>query len=153
MTIVAARLPSWLLSLFLGVALIRWLPGVSVTLVSTVKQILLLAALGTTFVYVLRRGVLLPHGLWGPIGFLTLAVLATPGVVQSDVTAVQGIVVDFAKGVGFVWCFFNLTRLRVDVGAILARATIVVSLVALVPIANGVFGLPAWQAPLATRHF
>ena len=145
-------LPSWLLSLYLGTALIYWLPGVSVALVSMIKMALLLAAVGATFLYALRRGVRLPAGLWGPIGFLALAALATPGVVQSDVTAVLRLGVDFAVGAVFAWCFFNLTRLQVDVGAILARAAIVVSLLALVPLANSVFGWPMWQAPLVFNH-
>ena len=136
MTAVTARLPSWLLTLYLGVALVYWLPDVSVALVSTVKTALFLAALGAAFGYVLQRGVLLPDGLWGPVGCLALAALATPGVVQSELTLVLKRGVDFAPGIAFAWCFFNLTRLQVDVGRILVRATAVVSLLATVPIAN-----------------
>lgn len=104
-----------LLAAYLGVAPVRWLPGVDAAFWSFGKFALFVAAVGLAFSCVVRRGrartFRLPAGLAGPLGFAALGMLSVPGMVQApEYARAASFLMDLAYGAAFAWCFYNIAR-------------------------------------------
>ena len=137
------------MSLYLGVAPVYWLPGVSPDLLRSLKIGLFALAVGSVFVHGQTLRGVVPRGLLGPAGFLVLILLSVPGLVQAiNLTSMVELVMDVVFGAVFFWCFFN-TKWRGDIDpeAVLGRSLVIVSVFSAFTVANSLTGLPDWQSP------
>lgn len=114
----------WLLSIYLGLAPVYQMPGVGDDLLRLVKGALLAGGLAIVLLPpLLERRLRLPGGWLGPVAFLSLYALSTPGLVQARETAlVLTFLKDLALTAVFFWCFFHLARTGENVRLILIRA-------------------------------
>ena len=143
------NLRSWLLSLYLGIAPVYWLPGVNPELLRAIKVGLFVLAVGSVFLHGLAVRGVVPRGLLGPMGFLVLLLFSTPGLIQAvDVSSMVELVMDIGFGAVFLWCFFNTGwRDDVDPSRVLARSLLILSVFAALTVANALTGLPDWESP------
>lgn len=141
---------SWLFSLYLGVAPVYWLPGVSPAVVGLLKATLVGAGVGMLFSRMATTGlVLLPRGLMGPVGFVTLILLSLPGLVQAREPFVAiKFVVDIGFCVIFLWCFYNLARQGGGmIRMIFVQSLTSITLFAATTVVSFLTGLPDWHVP------
>ena len=119
---------TWLLSLYLGMAPVYWLPGLSAGVVDLGKISLFAVAMGIVFFRVIAVGKIhLPKGLWGPMGFWALIVLSTAGLFQAkDTSSLVAFVVDVLSGALFLWCFFNLRQQGADLLLMIFRRSVII---------------------------
>ena len=143
------NLRSWLLSTYLGIAPVYWLPGVSPELLRTVKVGLFVIAVGSVFLHGFAVRGVVPKGLLGPLGFLALLLFSVPGLIQAvDVSSRVGLVMDVGFGAIFLWCFFNITQRRdIDPNQVLGRSLAIISFFAALTVSSALTGLPDWQSP------
>ena len=130
----------WLLSVYLGLAPVYWLPipligGADNRFPLLIVKFLIIAggvgiALASDW---MRSRFRFPGLLLGPLGFALLFVLSLPGVIQSASarTSIQ-FVLDVIFAALFLWCFFNLTRRGPSVFAVFKRAFIILTALAAV---------------------
>ena len=140
---------SWLLSLYLGVAFVYWLPDVNPAVVWLLKAVLVGSAILGLFSRIAMTGlILLPRGLMGPVGFVTLLLLSIPGLVQArePFLAIK-FVVDVGICAVFLWGFYNMARQGSDIKVVLVRALIMISLVATLMVLSLLTGLTNWNVP------
>ena len=128
----------WLLSVYLGLAPVYWLPipiigGEDNRFPLLLVKFLIIAggvgiALASDW---MRFRFRFPGLLLGPLGFALLFVLSLPGVIQSASarTSIQ-FVLDVIFAALFLWCFFNLTRRGPSVFAVFKRAFIILTVLA-----------------------
>ena len=131
----------WLLSIYLGLAPVYWLPipvlgGEQNRVPLLIVKVLLIAggaliAMGSDWVNSRFR---FPGVLLGPLGFALIFVLSLPGVVQaaSALVAVQ-FALDIVFAALFMWCFFNITLRGPGVFIVFKRAFVI--LIALAAVA------------------
>ena len=128
----------WLLSVYLGLAPVSQLPGVGDDLLRLVKGALLAGGLAIVLLPpLLERRLRLPGGWLGPVAFLGLFALSTPGLVQARESAmVFTFLKDLALTAAFFWCFFRLAREGEDVRIIFTRAIGIMAALAAVALAE-----------------
>ena len=145
---------SWFFSLYLGVAPVFWLPGVSPSVVGLLKATLVVAAVGVLFFRMATTGlVLLPRGLMGPAGFVMLLLLSVPGLVQAREPFVAiKFVVDIGICATFLWCFYNLARQGGTIRMIFVRSLTIITLFAAITVVSLLTGLPDWDVPSEMHH-
>lgn len=131
----------WLLSIYLGLAPVYWLPipvlgGEQNRVPLLIAKVLLIAggaliAMGSDWTNSRFR---FPGVLLGPLGFALVFVLSLPGVVQaaSALVAVQ-FALDIVFAALFMWCFFNITLRGPGVFIVFKRAFVI--LIALAAVA------------------
>lgn len=139
----------WMLTLYLGLAPIYWLPYVPLRLFFAVK--LALVGLSVFFVFmqslVVRRNILFPKGLAGPMGWLLLVITAAPGFFQGDLASGVTRLYDTVLIFVFTWTFYNLTHGGTNVLTIFWRATLMIGFFAGLTLVHAVLGFPSWKAP------
>ena len=137
------------MSLYLGVAPVYWLPGMSPDLLRSMKIGLFILAVGFVFLHGQTVRGVVPRGLWGPVGFIALIFFSVPGLVQAvDLSSRVEFVMDVGFGAVFLWCFFNAQwRGDIDAGVVLGRSLAVISIFIACTIVNSLTGLPSWQSP------
>lgn len=123
----------WLLSIYLGLAPVYWLPipvlgGEDNRVPLLIVKVLLIAggaliAMGSDWTNSRFR---FPGVLLGPLGFALVFVLSLPGVVQaaSALVAVQ-FALDIVFAALFMWCFFNITLRGPGVFIVFKRAFVI----------------------------
>lgn len=142
-----AHTQSWLLSLYLGTAPVRWLPGVDYEVVTRGKVVLFVVALGSVLLSRSPGRLRLPSGLAGPLGFAGIAALCIPGFVQSTEADVAGYLADLVYGASMLWCFYNVARADdVETARLLERSAVLIGVLALIASLAAMAGL-GWQAP------
>ena len=123
----------WFLSIYLGTAPYYYVagvpeefawaantPGVPDGIISGIKILLFLLAVGTTSVAALASGTFrTPGGLLGPLGFIVLALLSIPGVWQGNIYWSANYAVDLAHAAALCWLFFWIVRSGEDLRRIL----------------------------------
>ena len=148
-----SRAQSWLLTLYLGTAPVRWLPGLDHELVTRGKVILFALAVGTVFLATSPRRLRFPAGLVGPLGFGAIATLSIPGLLRSEEAGALAYLADLAYGAAMLWCFHNVARVTaVDAMEVLERSAAVAAAFASVAFLAAVAGI-GWQAPCASAPF
>ncbi len=122
----------WLLSLFLALSPVYWLPGVGREVLLGLEWSLFLAALVLVFGTELWKGRLLwPAGVLGPLGFAGILLLWAPGLLQAKGSFwVIAFVAQMGFYLSFFCCFFHIARDGDDVFAIFRRAFLLVALLA-----------------------
>ena len=144
---VLTQTQSWLLSLYLGTAPVRWLPGVDYEVVTRGKVILFVVAVGSVLLCRSPGRLRLPGGLAGPLGFAGIAVLCVPGFVQSSQVDAAAYLADLVYGAIMLWCFYNVTRTDdVETAQVLERSAVLIGVLALIASLAATAGL-GWQAP------
>ena len=130
----------WLLSVYLGLAPVYWLP---IPLIGgdenrfpllLVKSLIIAAGVFIALSSDWMRGRFrFPGVLLGPLGFALIFVLSLPGVFQSESAATSiRFALDIVFAALFLWCFFNITRRGPGVFAVFKRAfAILIALAAL----------------------
>lgn len=143
------RFVSWLFSLYLGLAVAYWLPGLGRAPFGALKMATWVVAVGLVLLPALAEGRLrVPRGLVGPWGFVGIVVLSAPGLVRALTAAdIVGFLVDIGAGALFLWCFFDLARRGVELGSILKRAGLVVAGLSGIALARALIEIPDWSAP------
>ena len=139
----------WLLTLYLGLAPIYWLPGIPLRAFFMFK--LALVGLGVFMALmqslVMHSNVLFPRGFAGPLGWILLVVTAAPGFFQGDPRAGFTRFYDSILIFVFTWTFFNLTHNGVNCLRIFWRACCCTAFFSLITILNFLTGFPDWRAP------
>lgn len=143
------RFVSWLFSIYLGLAVAYWLPGLGRAPFGALKMAAWVVAVGLVLLPALAEGRLrVPRGLVGPWGFLGIVILSAPGLVRALTAAdVVGFLMDIGAGALFLWCFFDLARRGVDLITILKRAGLVVAGLSGIALARALIEIPDWSAP------
>lgn len=143
------RFVSWLFSLYLGLAVAYWLPGLGRAPFGALKMATWVVAVGLVLLPALAEGRLrVPRGLVGPWGFVGIVVLSAPGLVRALTAAdVVGFLVDIGAGALFLWCFFDIARRGVELSPILKRAGLVVAGLSGIALARAMIEIPDWGAP------
>lgn len=143
------RFVSWLFSLYLGLAVVYWLPGLGRAPFGALKMAVWVVAVGLVLLPALVEGRLrIPRGLVGPWGFVGLVLLSAPGLVRALTAAdVVGFLVDIGASALFLWCFFDLARRGVDLGSVLKRAGLVVAGLSGIALVRALVAIPDWSAP------
>ncbi len=133
-----SRVVYWLLSLFLALGPVHWLPGISRDFLRTLEWAIFVVALGLVFGAELTRGRLpFPKGLLGPLGFTGFLILWIPGFLQA--TGPLQVVYFISKvciSALFFWCFFCISRSSDVVATIFRRAFILIWVLACVHLIN-----------------
>ena len=144
-----AGVGGWLLSVYLGLAPVYQLPGVDGELLRLVKGVLLAGGLAIMLLPpLLERRLRLPGGWLGPVAFLGLFALSTPGLVQARESAmVLTFLKDIALTALFFWCFYRLAREGENVRIILVRAIGIMAALAAVALAETLLLWAAYGAP------
>ena len=145
-----------LLSLYLGLSPIYRISGVSEADLRLFKTAVIAAGVALVLLPPLIQGRLsLPAGPLGPLGFLGLALLSSPGIVQSpDIALSLMFVADIVYGAAFAWCFFHLAREGMEVHLVLVRALFIMAAFAAIQVAVAIAGAPdiislcEWDAPV-----
>ena len=138
----------WLLSVYLGLAPVYWLP---IPLIGgednrfplfVLKALIIAAGVFLALASDWTRGRFrFPGVLLGPLGFALIFVLSLPGVFQaaSGATSLR-FALDIVFAALFLWCFYNVTRRGPGVFAVFRRAfailTALAALAAVVVLAN-----------------
>lgn len=140
---------SWLLSLYLGVSPVYWLPAVSPAVVNSLKAALVVVAVCLLFSRLATTGLILfPSGLMGPVGFVTLLFLSIPGFVQAREPFVAiKFVVDVGICAVFTWCFYSLARQGSNIRVILVRSLTIITVLAVIMVVSILIGLRDWHIP------
>ncbi len=144
------KVASWLLSLFLALGPVYWLPDISMAALRKVEWSIFLAAsclvLGRVL---LKRRRPFPAGLLGPLGFAGVLVLWIPGFVQASEQPFK--VIEFVIKLGissaFFWCFFCVARDAGDVRVIFQRAFVMLAALSSVVLVDTLWWTPDWQRP------
>lgn len=120
---------SWLLSIFLALGPVSWLPGVPQGALRWAALALFLIAVGLVLGPPVReRNLQLPGGLLGVWGFAALIALSIPGLAQTSRPLVAiNYLADLARNAIFLWCFYHLVRRGTDVDLILRRTFCIVA--------------------------
>ena len=122
----------WLLSLFLALGPVHWLPGIPPGVVRVAEWLLIVPALGLVFAtefFAGRRP--WPSGLLGPAGFLALLVLWIPGLARAaELTDAVDFLIAFGSSCVFFWCFFCIARDSGVVWVVLRRSVVMVGVLA-----------------------
>ncbi len=133
-----SRVVYWLLSLFLALGPVHWLPGISRDFLRTLEWAIFVVALGLVFGAELTRGRLpFPKGLLGPLGFTGFLILWIPGFLQA--TGPLQVVYFISKvciSALVFWCFFCISRSSDVVATIFRRAFILIWVLACVHLIN-----------------
>ena len=128
----------WLLSIYLGLAPVYWLPipiigGEDNRTPLLIVKFLLIAggvSLALTSDW-MRSRFRFPSLLLGPLGFVLLFALSLPGVIQAPSARTSILfALDIVFAALFLWCFFNLTRRGPSVFAVFKRAFIILAVLA-----------------------
>ena len=142
-----------LLGVYLGFAPIYWLPYLDPVALRGAKAVLLLAALALVL-FTRRTGMLFPTGLLSPASFLTLILLAAPGMFQAvSFGAVLQLILDLALSAVFLWVFFTLRLQGASTVYVFRIGSIVVGSFALLPLLAGLTGVPRFQSPFDRATF
>ncbi len=139
----------WLLSLFLALGPVYWLPGISMKALQRFDWGILLAALALVFGSELLKGRRpFPAGLLGPLGFGGILLLWLPGLYQaSDSFRVIVFVYELGGAGAFFWCFYCIARDGGDVRAIFQRAFIIIASLAGIALFRTLLNTSDWQSP------
>jgi len=139
----------WLLSIFLALGPVYWLPGVSVEVLHPIEWSIFLAALILVLGTELLQGRLpFPAGLLGPLGFAGILFLWVPGLVQaSDSFFVIEYIIQIGLCSTFFWCFFCLAREGGNVIVIFQRAFILIGVLAGIALVRALAGTVDWDSP------
>ena len=142
-------LAPWLLSLFLALGPVYWLPGISMKALQRFDWAILLAALALVFGTELMKGRRpFPTGLLGPLGFGGILLLWLPGLYQaSDSFRVIVFVYELGGSGAFFWCFYCIARDGGDVRAIFQRAFIIIAGLAGIALFRTLLNTSDWQSP------
>ncbi len=144
------EIASWLLSLFLALGPVYWLPGISTErLLRPFEWSILLLALVLVFQMALLRSRLsFPTGLLGPLGFAGLLLFWIPGLAQARAGFLTlEFVIQLGLTAAFFWCFFCIARGGGDVFAILRRAFVILTLLAGAALAAALSSTMDWRSP------
>ncbi len=139
----------WLLSIFLALGPVYWLPGVSMEVLRPIEWSIFLVALALVLGNELLQGRLpFPGGLLGPLGFAGILFLWVPGLVQASESffATRYIIQVGLCGV-FFWCFFCLAKEGSNVTVIFQRAFILIGVLAGIALVRALAGTVDWDAP------
>ncbi|CAM2007877.1 O-antigen ligase family protein [Acanthopleuribacter pedis] len=144
------KLIPWMLTFYLGIAPIYWLPAVPMQALFVLK--LGLVALSVVLVFmqslVIRGNIMFPKGLAGPMGWILLVVTAAPGFFQATPAAGFTRFYDSILIFVFSWTFYNLTHNGVNVLKIFWHAGLMITGFASLTLLHALTGLPSWQAPV-----
>ena len=142
-------LAPWLLSLFLALGPVYWLPGISMTALQRFDWAILLVAVGLVLGTELLKGRRpFPAGLLGPWGFTGILLLWLPGLIQaSEPFRAFVFVFDFGLCSAFFWCFYCIARAGGDVSAIFRRAFVIIASLAGIALLRTLLNTNDWQSP------
>lgn len=142
-------LAPWLLSLFLALGPVYWLPGISMKALQRFDWGILLAALALVFgAELMKDRRPFPAGLLGPLGFGGILLLWLPGLYQaSDSFRVIVFVYELGGSGAFFWCFYCIARDGGDVRAIFQRAFIIIASLAGIALFRTLLNTLDWQSP------
>lgn len=120
----ARAVESWLLSIFLALGPVSWLPGIPLEVLRWLAMALFFVIVALVLAPPLRRGDLqLPKGVLGIWGFVALLALSVPGLAQTGQSfAAINYLGDILRNALFLWCFYHLSRRGADIALILRRA-------------------------------
>lgn len=145
----------WLLSLFLALGPVYWLPGIPPATLRRIEWSVFVLTLALVFgSELLRKRLPFPSGLLGPLGFGGLLLLWIPGMVQaSALYEAFVVIVQIILGGAFFWCFYCIARDGGDVHAIFRRAFILLSGLAGVALTDVLLSTADWQRPCEWSSF
>jgi len=150
----AERLAAWLLSLYLALTPVYWLPGVSQSLLRSFEWLTIVLALSLVFGRELAaRSRPFPYGLLGPIGFGVFVVLWIPGLSRAATAShAVNFMFDVMSYCALLWCFYCIARHGTIVWVIFARAFAVFAVLAGLALINELLdlwqGSAHWVSPL-----
>lgn len=137
-----------LLGVYLGLAGVYWLPGLSITVVAAIKLALVGAAVFAVFSVALAKGAFaLPTGLLGPIGFIVIVLAAAPGMFQAVPTSAMDTLLDVTLSFLFMWVFFVMAKRGAQLHSVFRLGVVVVVVFCLFTITNLFFSWPTWTSP------
>jgi len=142
-------LAPWLLSVFLGLSPVYWLPGISIHDLRKFEWIIVLVALALVFgSELLKSRRPFPAGLLGPLGFAGLLLLWIPGLAQANhPSSVSEFIFDLIQCFVFFWCFYCLARDGGDIRSIFRRAFVIFAFLAGITLFGTLLNTPDWQTP------
>jgi hypothetical protein len=111
------RAGGFILSIYLGLAPVYWLPGMSVSLLELLK----FALIGTGVILILTNALMsrrsgLPRGLLGVAGFILLVLSASFAFLQAEPPMALRGFVDIVLGFVVLWTFYIFARAGGNVG-------------------------------------
>ncbi len=137
-----------LLTAYLGLAPIYWLPGISPELLGPLKIVLFILAIAMTFAYCTQHGRLaMPRGLVGPLGLALCLLSITASILRSEGTTGLTAVKDYLLVFSTLWCFFALSHLRFGVENVLIGAAFIVACACALVVASRYLGIPNFSGP------
>lgn len=143
------RLAPWLLSLFLALGPVYWLPGISMEALQRFDWGILLVSLALVLGTEMLKGRRpFPAGWLGPLGFGGILLLWLPGLAQaSEPFRVIAFVYELGGSCALFWCFYCIARDGGDVRAIFQRAFVIIAILAGIALFRALLSTSNWQAP------
>ena len=138
----------WLLSLFLALGPVYWLPGIDMRALQRFDWGILLMSLALVLGTELLKGRRpFPAGWLGPLGFGGILLLWLPGLVQAS-EPFQVVIFLFELGLcsAFFWCFYCIARDGGDVRAIFQRAFVIIVILAGIALLRTLLNTSDWQS-------
>lgn len=140
------NLAKWLLSLYLGLAPLYWLPGVSSSTLRVFEWTVAMGALGLVFGAEARaRRLPFPRGLMGPLGFAVFTALWSPGLLKAAAASESiGFLLDLGGSCAVLWCLVCMARQGVRTMDVFVRALAIVVAISGIALVHEVVGLALW---------
>jgi hypothetical protein len=142
------------LAVYLGIAPVYWLPGISIAHLAQVK--LFLAGTGVLLVLapaLLSRRLPLPKGPFGLAGFGLLIAAASFALFQAEPQLALRRLLDIVLSFAMLWTFYSFTRAGGDVLRVFMTAALMIAAFSALTVTSWLFGLPNWTSPYGPLWF
>jgi|GEM_PF-2373713 len=137
-----------LLGIYLGLAPIFWLPGISIELLGDLKMALFFMCTLLVIIAALPGSKLgFPKGVLGPLGLVLNLSAIAGGLIQSDTAYTIIAVKDYLLVFSALWIFFLIGRMRINAELIFVIASSIVAFACLIVAIGKYAGGPDFAPP------
>ena len=143
------RLAEGLLTVFLGLSCVYWLPGVPIGVLDVFKTVCLFGGGGLALLVVQRRlGMRVPTGVVGLWGFLLIPISSASALFQAETDAIAvRWIYNFIIAFSTVTIMYAFARAGGDIARIVRRAALLLSVIVIVAFFLAVINYQGFLAP------
>ncbi|ACB86092.1 O-antigen ligase family protein [Natranaerobius thermophilus] len=141
-------LGSWIITIYLSLSTIYWLPGISPEILELIKLALIATGMIILWTYTLvNNKIVLPTKTFGLFSYILLIILTLITGFKSDLMATVNSVLDLSLGFITIWTFYLYYNNGGQIEKILKLGAMIVALLAILPLLNSLIGFPDFNTP------